>query len=555
MVQRPVRVMLCATPPCGPNAAGRLQLQPANIWFCAKDIAQLLHIHEANVARRIALFLPHERARMAIQCLQSNGMKATLMLSVLSVQGMTRLLTASKKATMGSRLHAHLLEYTNQLCASQPLASTLETNTPLMPSPNARSVTLHPSAVSSLDPNTSLGKMLASQIAQYRQSPSALLPLPTPAAGTHTANGQASAAASSAAKMAASKDVFEAEEPSLKKQFLPPVQTPISSTASSYLPQQHIAHSYATPLPPSHASFPINGSYLNPASTPWHPPSHTASSMHTNAAITPMQMQYQMSFGPYGYQPQASHQPWQSVPMTMMMQPPSLFPPAQVAMPQQPHPQFGAYPQSVGYPPGGYPAVPNVYMPYPHMMSQQPLQQQLPSLQTAMQYPYPTMPPIGYQQAQLSASVQPPPVAPSAGLTISTQPALQPDPSSIPSVSGTVDTRNSALAIVAAGNEHTPASSANGSAFTAVKPIAPAITEDGDLAPPTPPSEPTSSKPAECVEAIVTTVPKQSNGATTLESSTAFVELHHFNASLPSTSSPRTYPSDFTSAPPLLASV
>lgn len=63
-----------------------------------QDVAQLLHIHEANVARRIAPFVPHERARMHVLCVQSNGTKATLMLSVLSVAGMTRLLTASKKA-------------------------------------------------------------------------------------------------------------------------------------------------------------------------------------------------------------------------------------------------------------------------------------------------------------------------------------------------------------------------------------------------------------------------------------------------------------------------
>src|SRR4051812_13051588 len=65
MVQRPVRVMLCAHPPCGPDpATGRMRLTPSNIWFVAKDIAQLLHIHEANVARRISSFAPHERARM-----------------------------------------------------------------------------------------------------------------------------------------------------------------------------------------------------------------------------------------------------------------------------------------------------------------------------------------------------------------------------------------------------------------------------------------------------------------------------------------------------------
>ena len=54
------------------------------------------------MARRIAPFVPHERARMHVLCVQSNGTKATLMLSVLSVDGMTRLLTASKKAVSGT---------------------------------------------------------------------------------------------------------------------------------------------------------------------------------------------------------------------------------------------------------------------------------------------------------------------------------------------------------------------------------------------------------------------------------------------------------------------
>jgi hypothetical protein len=102
LVQRPVRIMLCATPPCGPDAQGHLLLTPDNVWFVAKDVAQLLHIHEANVARRIAAFLPHERARMPVLCMQSNGTKATLLLSVLSVAGMTRLLTANKKAVRNS---------------------------------------------------------------------------------------------------------------------------------------------------------------------------------------------------------------------------------------------------------------------------------------------------------------------------------------------------------------------------------------------------------------------------------------------------------------------
>ena len=50
LVQRPVRVMLCAALPCGPDEVGRLQLTPDNVYFVAKDVAQLLHIHEANVA-------------------------------------------------------------------------------------------------------------------------------------------------------------------------------------------------------------------------------------------------------------------------------------------------------------------------------------------------------------------------------------------------------------------------------------------------------------------------------------------------------------------------
>lgn len=80
------------------SAAQRLSADCIVLCVCAQDVAQLLHIHEANVARRIASFLPHERARMHVLCVQSNGTKATLMLSVLSVDGMTRLLTASKKA-------------------------------------------------------------------------------------------------------------------------------------------------------------------------------------------------------------------------------------------------------------------------------------------------------------------------------------------------------------------------------------------------------------------------------------------------------------------------
>ncbi len=45
--------MLSVHPHCGPDEEGRLNVTPDNVWFVAKDAAQLLHIHEANVARRI----------------------------------------------------------------------------------------------------------------------------------------------------------------------------------------------------------------------------------------------------------------------------------------------------------------------------------------------------------------------------------------------------------------------------------------------------------------------------------------------------------------------
>ena len=269
---------------------------------------------------------------MATLCLQKSGRKATLMLSVLSIQGVARLLT-SRKAAMGRRLHSHLIEYTNQLCASNPLVSTFGADIPLLPIPNALSVSLHPSAVISLNPNTSLGRMLASQVAQYKQSPKSLLPLPP-------LLGESGPAYASSPRLLESKPVLVTDKPAVKKPFVPTLHQSYPAHATQYLSPSHLLYT-ATPSPPAQYT-------AQPAT--WVVPAESQRWISTPMQLSrqmPVQpMQYSLLSAPlHGYTlmmqdaflPIQLQKPWQTNSMFMLPPPETMFCDAQSDMQQYQH--------------------------------------------------------------------------------------------------------------------------------------------------------------------------------------------------------------------------
>ena len=77
-----------------------------HVYFVAKDLCQLIHSRKGNVAKSVSQFNEHEKARMPVLCPRSNGTLSTHSLTVLTIDGIKRLLTASR-----SPLAPHLLKW------------------------------------------------------------------------------------------------------------------------------------------------------------------------------------------------------------------------------------------------------------------------------------------------------------------------------------------------------------------------------------------------------------------------------------------------------------
>ena len=77
-----------------------------HVYFVAKDLCQLIHSRKGNVAKSVSQFNENEKARMPVLCPRSNGTLSTHSLTVLTIDGIKRLLTASR-----SPLAPHLLKW------------------------------------------------------------------------------------------------------------------------------------------------------------------------------------------------------------------------------------------------------------------------------------------------------------------------------------------------------------------------------------------------------------------------------------------------------------
>ena len=102
LVPVPVRIMGNLTP----AAAGQKVDLYSSLYFVARDVCQLIHLRQGSVSKVIHDFLPAERSRIPILCQRSTGAGCTQVLTVLTMEGVRRLLGNSQ-----SPLAPHVLKW------------------------------------------------------------------------------------------------------------------------------------------------------------------------------------------------------------------------------------------------------------------------------------------------------------------------------------------------------------------------------------------------------------------------------------------------------------
>ena len=90
-----------------------------NIYFVAKDVCILIHTRKGNVAKSIGQFSEKQKARMPVLCVRSNGTVSTHILTVLTVEGVQRLLGASR-SMLAPQVLAWILQQVELICADNP---------------------------------------------------------------------------------------------------------------------------------------------------------------------------------------------------------------------------------------------------------------------------------------------------------------------------------------------------------------------------------------------------------------------------------------------------
>ena len=70
----------------------------SELYFVAADLSQLIHSRKSNIAKAVSVFSDSERARCSVICPRSNQTQSTHILTVLTMDGVTRLLQSSRAA-------------------------------------------------------------------------------------------------------------------------------------------------------------------------------------------------------------------------------------------------------------------------------------------------------------------------------------------------------------------------------------------------------------------------------------------------------------------------
>ena len=70
----------------------------SDLFFVAADLSQLIHSRKSNIAKAVSVFSDSERARCSVICPRSNQTQSTHILTVLTMDGVRRLLQSSRAA-------------------------------------------------------------------------------------------------------------------------------------------------------------------------------------------------------------------------------------------------------------------------------------------------------------------------------------------------------------------------------------------------------------------------------------------------------------------------
>ena len=90
-----------------------------NLYFVAKDVCILIHTRKGNVAKSIGQFSEKQKARMPVLCVRSNGTVSTHILTVLTVEGVQRLLGASR-SMLAPQVLTWILQQVDTICGDNP---------------------------------------------------------------------------------------------------------------------------------------------------------------------------------------------------------------------------------------------------------------------------------------------------------------------------------------------------------------------------------------------------------------------------------------------------
>ena len=101
LVPVPVRIMGSLPPPTATTADPY-----ASLYLVARDVCQLIHLRQGSVSKVIHDFSTSERSRIPILCQRSTGAGCTQVLTVLTMDGVRRLLGNSQ-----SPLAPHVLKW------------------------------------------------------------------------------------------------------------------------------------------------------------------------------------------------------------------------------------------------------------------------------------------------------------------------------------------------------------------------------------------------------------------------------------------------------------
>jgi len=137
----------------------------------AKDVCILIHTRKGNVAKSIGQFTETQKARMPVLCVRGNGTVSTHILTVLTVEGVHRLLSASR-SPLAPQVLRWITQQVEDICGSNPWDPPGSASAPATgASSSSRLGTPHPPLVLLQSPQSSTSSSSSSSSASSSSPP------------------------------------------------------------------------------------------------------------------------------------------------------------------------------------------------------------------------------------------------------------------------------------------------------------------------------------------------------------------------------------------------